>query len=276
MSPYDFQSWYPRGTSSVIAAGANHFIALVDSTTVLKFPAAPQEADDLYPPDVQKFRRSVREAAVKGLQVEEQILTILGKHPRIIQLKGKHEDGLLLEYLPHGSVERYLQTNPDTSIKQRLSWGRQAAEGLAYIHTKNVIQGDVSVGNLLLDPKLSIKFCDFQGKFLYPDGTIALDGGSSERIMSSMPRSDHNHHDYRTDIFALGTALFVIITGELPFPNLDATDDENEIYRRFKECEFPRLGNLPGGDIIRKCWMGKYSNAAEIIVDLQGLKEAVE
>jgi hypothetical protein len=32
----------------------------------------------------------VRAADVKGLEVDEQILRILGKHPRIIQLKGKH------------------------------------------------------------------------------------------------------------------------------------------------------------------------------------------
>jgi len=34
---------------------------------------------------------------VKGLKVEEQILRVLSRHPRILQLKRKHEDGLLLE-----------------------------------------------------------------------------------------------------------------------------------------------------------------------------------
>ncbi|KAF2731949.1 kinase-like protein [Polyplosphaeria fusca] len=261
MNPYDFHSWYPRGTRRAIAAGANHFVATVDDTTVLKYPVAPQEAANLYLPDAQRFRRS--------------ILRRLGKHPRIIQLKGKHEDGLLLEYLPNGSVERYLVANPRTSVKQRLVWGRQAAEGLAYIHTKNVIHGDVSVGNLLLDPHLSIKFCDFQGKFLNADGTVALDDGSSERSMSSMPRSDHNNHDHKTDIFALGTALFVIVTGNLPFPDLD-TLDEDEIQRRFEEHEFPPLEKLPGGDVIRNCWTGSYNSASEIIVDLQKLEKTVE
>jgi serine/threonine protein kinase len=83
---------------------------------------------------------------VKGLEVEEQILRILGKHPRIIQLKGRHEDGLLLEYLPNGSIERYLRSNaPCTTVAQRLRWGQQAAEGLAYVHMKNVIHCDVSI-----------------------------------------------------------------------------------------------------------------------------------
>lgn len=246
----------------------------MDDTTVLKFPAAPLDVDDVYPPDVKRVRRSIREIAVRGLQVEEEILRRLGEHPRIVQLKGKHEDGLLLEYLPNGSVEDYLRANPYTSIEQRLVWAQQAAEGLDYIHTKDVVQSDVSVGNLLLDAQLSLKLCDFQGKILHPDGSVALDGGSSERNMSSMPRLDRSYHDRGTDIFAFGTVLYFIMTVELPFPDVH-TLDEDEIDRRFKECEFPVLAALPGGDIIRKCWTGNYNTAGEILADLRNLQEAV-
>jgi hypothetical protein len=74
MNPFDFQSWHPRNVRFVIAAGTNHFVGLIDDTTVLKFPVSPQEAEGVYPAEAQRFRRSVRDAAVKGLQVEEQIL----------------------------------------------------------------------------------------------------------------------------------------------------------------------------------------------------------
>jgi hypothetical protein len=100
MNPYDFQPWYPKGIGSFVAAGANHYVAIFNETTVLKFPVVPREEGIKHPAEVQRFRSCVRAAAVNGLEVEEQILQILGKHPRIIQLKGKHEDGLLLEYLP--------------------------------------------------------------------------------------------------------------------------------------------------------------------------------
>lgn len=118
------------------------------------------------------------------------MLKILGDHPRINRLKGVHEDGLLLEYQPNGSVERYLQSHPDTS------------EGIAYMHAKGVFQGDVSVGNLLLDSELSIKLCDFQGKLLDGRGSVILDGRTAERIMSSMSRPDLTYIDRKTDMFA--------------------------------------------------------------------------
>jgi serine/threonine protein kinase len=269
MSLYDFQPWYPRGVRSFIAAGANHYVATFDETTVLKFPVAPREERTDYPAEVQRFRSSVRAAAVKGLEVEEQILRVLGKHPRIIQLKGKHEDGLLLEYLPNGSIERYLRSNaPYTTVVQRLKWGQQIAEGLAYIHEKNILHCDVSVGNLLLDTDLSIKLCDFQGRYLHTSGNVILDGGAAESVMSSMPRPNRNYQDRKTDLFAFGTALYFILTDELPFPDLDV-DDEDEIRERFVRQDFPPLEKLPGGDVIRNCWTGVYDDASKLMVDLQ-------
>jgi serine/threonine protein kinase len=206
---------------------------------------------------------------VKGLEVEEQILRILGQHPRIVQLKGKHEDGLLLEYLPNGSIERYLRSKaPCTTMAQRLRWGQQIVEGLAYIHEKNILHCDVSVGNLLLDSDLSIKLCDFQGRFLQASGNVTLDGGAAESVMSSMPRPNRNYQDRRTDIFAFGTALYFILTDKLPFPELNV-DDEDEIRERFARQDFPPLEKLPGGDVIRNCWTGVYDDASKAIVDLQ-------
>jgi hypothetical protein len=34
MNPYDFYPWYPKGIRSFIAAGANHYVATFDKTTV--------------------------------------------------------------------------------------------------------------------------------------------------------------------------------------------------------------------------------------------------
>jgi serine/threonine protein kinase len=174
--------------------------------------------------------------------------------------------------MPNGSVERYLRNaGPDTSLNQRLKWALQAADGLAYVHAKNVLHCDVSVGNLLLDSDLNIKLSDFQGRLLHPNGTVILDGGAAESTMSSMPRPDRNYCDRKTDIFALGTAIYFMITGHPPFPDLDTIDDEDEIQRRFEGGEFPPLEQRQGGDVVRKCWTGAYESATKIMLDLQKL-----
>lgn len=172
--------------------------------------------------------------------------------------------------MKNGSVERYLRDiDPDTSLEQRLKWASQAAEGLAYIHSKNVLHCDISVGNLLLDTDLNIKLSDFQGRLQHPDGTVFIDGGAAESTMSSMPRLDRNYCDYKTDFFALGTAIYQMMKGHPPFTDLDPVDDEDEIQRRFKDGELPALGDNWGGDVIWKCWAGGYESATEVVRDLQ-------
>ena len=272
MDPFEFLPWYPRGIRNFIAAGASNYVALFDECTVLKFPIVPPHETGLFPPEGRAYRRNFRKHAVQGLEVEEQILNTLGRHPRIIQLRQKHEDGLLLEYMPNGSVERYLRdVAPDTSLEQRLKWALQAAEGLSYVHVKNVLHCDISVGNLLLDSDLNTKLSDFQGRLLHPNGTVILDGGAAESIISSMPRADRNSCNYKTDIFALGTAIYFMITGQPPFPDLDAVDDEDEIQKRFKGGEFPPLERYQGGNVVRNCWAGAYESATETMLDLQEL-----
>jgi hypothetical protein len=99
-------AWYPRGVKSVIASGGNNYIGLVDENTVLKYPQLPSEKPSGLDFEQEKIYR--RQQQLTGLDVEEQIFGVLGEHRRIIRFKGKHEEGLLLERMPNGSVADYL------------------------------------------------------------------------------------------------------------------------------------------------------------------------
>jgi serine/threonine protein kinase len=177
--------------------------------------------------------------------------------------------------MPNGTVADYLyNANPRPSLKERLKWALQAAEAVAYVHTKCVLHCNIGVGNLLLDKNLNIKLCDFQGKLLHPDGTIRLDGESAEDTKSSMPRSDPNDANQKTDIFALGSAIYFIIEGHPPFPELDSRKDTLEIVSRFKSYQFPALDEELGGVVVEKCWAGKYESADEVLRELKDMNMA--
>jgi serine/threonine protein kinase len=122
-----------------------------------------------------------------------------------------------LEYAINRSVAWYLkQANVSPTTSQRLKWAQQAAEGMAYIHKMGVLYCDTNANNLLLDKTLNIKFADFQGRYMSPDSTVILDGLSSENVKPSMPRSDPNYKDQKTDIFALGSAIYYMMTSHEP------------------------------------------------------------
>lgn len=188
------------------------------------------------------------------LVTEARIYKTLGSHPRIIACFGIDERGLKLEYAPKGTVRDLLRNstcNEAIPRQDRLKYSRQAAEAVAYIHTRNVIHCDISTRNFLLDENLDLKLSDFQGVSVEPDGRI-INGYAVEIVKSYLPRPQ-NHSDIKSDLFALGTAIYEIMTGHEPFPELDEDIDEEEIERRYKEGSFPSVNGVLRGHIIRKC-----------------------
>ena len=243
----------PEGVIDFLWAGSSSFVGIVDDTTVLKYPDKPGD-----------------EQILESLDLEARILARIGPHKNIIGFKGQRQDGgLLFERARHGSIFLYLQENTP-STQQRISWARQAAEAIAATHRAGVIHRDVSASNLLLDDDLTLKLCDFQGRLLrLEDGGVEKDGISCEATKSTMPRADINHSDHKTDIFALGSALYYIMQGHEPYPDLTSRDEE-EIQARFRSGQFPEMTTSPLMQrVTHKCWAAQYDSAEAILQDFE-------
>ena len=78
-----YRHYYTPGVKRVIASGSSAFIGEVDESTVLKYPLAPG-------------------GDVSRLEVERELLEIVGPHPRIIGLKSLSDTGLYLERAVNG------------------------------------------------------------------------------------------------------------------------------------------------------------------------------
>ncbi|KAH7317299.1 hypothetical protein BKA65DRAFT_411096, partial [Rhexocercosporidium sp. MPI-PUGE-AT-0058] len=120
---------------------------------------------------------------------------------------------------------------------------QQAAKSIVYIHKLIAFYYDTNANNLLLNKDLNIKPADFQGRYLLPDSIIVLNSLLLKNVKLFILRSDPNYADRKTDIFALRSTIYFIITGHEPFPELDSfdDDDEAEIISRYKSGQFPIL-----------------------------------
>ena len=246
----EFALYCPEGVTECLTMGTNSFIGLVDDSTVLKYPLTRYDKNAL---------------AILGL--EARIFQLIGPHKHIIGFKGLIDSGLLLELASFGSVATYLERN-DPALQQRLNWAYQATEAIAAVHKKHILHRDISAHNLLLDAALNLKLSDFQGRVLAPKGDIIVDGLSVEGTKSFMPRTDSSHADWRTEIFALGSAFYYIMEGHEPYPDLDPNNDEAQIVERFMSGQFPEIGCSSMNRVIHKCWAGRFDSAEAILHDL--------
>ncbi|KAF2183053.1 hypothetical protein K469DRAFT_487253, partial [Zopfia rhizophila CBS 207.26] len=77
------------------------------------------------------------------------------------------------------------------------------------------------------------------GRLPGSDGKVLISGGASENAESFMPRCDKEFAEVKTDIFALGSTLYHIITGHRPFPQYDTIDDEAKFVELYPKGQFP-------------------------------------
>lgn len=227
-----------------VGAGSSSVVGLLKDGTVLKYPLVKGEG-------------------MENLAVEKAIYDALGDHERIVRCLGITEDGLKLEFASQGSVTDHLGKNPAPSTAFRLRWCRQAAEAVAFLHTKGVIHCDLHTNNLLLDAELNVLLSDFQGTFK------KLDGYAMESARYFLPREATSPPNEVSDIFALGTLMYTIMSGIEPYPELSDADVE----KRYQRLEFPETNDIVCGRMILRCWNREYARAEEVVHDLVYLEQ---
>ncbi|KAK2762067.1 hypothetical protein FQN54_001074 [Arachnomyces sp. PD_36] len=100
-----------------------------------------------------------------------------------------------------GRATFILSRHGKPSQSLQVSWFREMARTLAYIHSRRVIVADIASRNVLLDSNLSIQICDFTKSIIMPLDTcmeIAEEGGYSVQM----------------DIGQLGAVIYEVVVGE--------------------------------------------------------------
>lgn len=199
----------------------------------------------------------------------------VGLHDNLVLFKGIHEHGLLFEYCEKGSLGDVIQQHqPPLTCDEKTALGQQITRCLVHLHAHNLIHGDVSVRNVFITAATVAKVGDLQGQLYGSDGTtVKFASFTNENSQSRHPYAGEDEFSPRTDIFALGTLLYCLWHGQLPFPELDEFYQEEEIQARYRRGEFPLvLLQSTGIDrIICNCWHSVYEQMIEVLRDMEEL-----
>ena len=197
--------------------------------------------------------------------IEQEIYTHLKFHPRLVHVFTLSKGAITMERLKEPLVVRLMDLREDARAPTRLEilrWAAQIAEGLQYIHSKGVLQADIGSQNLMLDINDNLKFIDFAGSSI-DDKESFICSGVHYQAPKQAGQAEYQP-TVGSEIFAMGSLLYEISTTSKPYH--DRTEDAIEDL--YAQDLYPQTDELMLGNIIQRCWMQQYVNAAEVLDDI--------
>ncbi|GAB7349540.1 hypothetical protein MBLNU459_g0241t1 [Dothideomycetes sp. NU459] len=197
---------------------------------------------------------------------EASVYLILGNHRRIAECLyiAPTKDLVVLKYYPHGNLREHIATSPATTSAERRKWARQMIEGVAELHRNAVRHSDLRLDQWLLDDEWNARLSDFNASGFDGNERLGLEGSKALGMESPshfMPRDPMDDNTVLSDLFALGSALYELEAGSVPF----AGEDEDTILECFKAGRFPDVEALGFGTLIVGCWRGSFRTAQDLL-----------
>ena len=142
-------------------------------------------------------------------------------HPNIIAIHDAELTGttayFAMEYVKGKTLKELLDAGVKLPLDRVRDFIGQAAEGLQHAHQHNIVHRDIKPANIMVTLNGTIKIMDF-GIAITASADASLESSplGTPRYMS--PEQFLNAPlDSRVDIYALGTVLYELLTGEAPF-----------------------------------------------------------
>lgn len=217
--------------------------------------------------DSSTAKRDVRQVALKvatmnqltgsvsdleELRHEADIATLL-RHNNVCEIVGIASDSesfcLAYEFCEGGSLLSLL--NDTSRCYEYLPIALDIANGMAYLHSRNVIHRDLKPSNILLTADYRAKVADFGMSVANTGQELTAETGTYRWMAPEVIR--HDSYSSNADVYSFGIVLWQLITREIPFATLTPVQTAYAVAEGYRP-EIP--SSMPSSlkSIIECCW----------------------
>ena len=179
---------------------------------------------------------------------------------------------LVMTYSRGVSLQRRLQENGTLEVREILRIGMQAAKGLAAAHSQGIVHRDIKPANFFLDDNVErVQLMDFGLARAVDDASLTRSGmlaGTPQYMSPEQARAETV--DHRSDLFSLGSVLYVMCVGHAPFRAdtsygvLRLISDTQPRPIRETNAEIPEWLCVTIGKLMSKHPSERFDSAAEV------------
>lgn len=144
-------------------------------------------------------------------------------HPNVVPIYSVHSEHtppyLVMQYVPGNTLEQRIQSEGPLSLETAIRISLQLADGLAAAHSQGLIHRDIKPANVLLEIKGDRAYLTDFGLARAGDDVSMTHSGflvGTPQYMSP-EQVNGNTIDARSDLFSLGSILYCMLTGRVPF-----------------------------------------------------------
>jgi len=153
----------------------------------------------------------------------KEIRTLAGlNHPHIVRVLEYSVENdtpfLAMNYARRGSLQQIYREGVLFSLDTIVSYVKQIADGLQYIHDRRLVHRDVKLGNILLGPGNTVWLSDFGIAVELPRLPFLVESqGGAGTVDYMSPEQLQGKPCPASDQYGLGVVVYELLTGDTPF-----------------------------------------------------------